>query len=280
MTAGGNLPPDQDSYGWFAPPDLDLLFKAISKIQNPENIVLVGGQSLSYWVDFYDIPLPKIDTPYLTQDADFLARKEDAIAISELVGGKVRLATLDDLTPNTATVVFTGAIGDKLLIDFLSVIVGVGNTEIRKLAVPIRIGDWLLNVLHPILCLKSRISNLDRLPSKRNKNGIEQARVAVEVARHYLGQRIQEGNIRGALQGIKQIAEMAQTPAGLFVWEKYGIDVLKAVEPESIPIQEFQNIEWPRQVKLTEKRRDKIIKRKEQQEIRQQLKLRKIPYPK
>jgi hypothetical protein len=280
MTAGGNLPPDQDSIGWFAPPDLDLLFKAISKINNPENVVLVGGQSLSFWVDRYDIPIPKTDTPYLTQDADFLACKEDAKAISDLIGGQIKLATLDDLTPNTATVVFTSTTGHKLLIDFLGIIVGVDNAEIRKFAVPLRLGDWHLNVLHPLLCLKSRINNLNVLPSKRNKNGIEQARVAVEVVKCYLRQRIQEGNTRGALIGVNQIAAMAQTPAGLYVWEKYGIDVLKAVEPEIVPVQQFQEIEWPRQVKLTEQRRDKIVKRKEQQEIRQQLKLHKIPYPK
>lgn len=277
MTAGGS-DTDQDSIGWFAPPDLDLLFKAISKIENPGNIVLVGGQSLSFWVDHYDITIPKTDTPYLTQDADFLARKHDAIAISELLGGQVKLATLDDNTPNIATLVFRGSAGNKLLIDFLGIIVGVDEGEIRKLAVPVERGEWRLNILHPILCLKSRINNLDILPSKRNKNGIEQARVAVEVAKHYLRDRLNEGNVRAALNAVKQITEMAQSRAGLYVWEKYNIDVLQAVEPEIIHVEKFQGIEWPRQVKATEERRNKLLKRKELLENRQRKKLHKTPF--
>jgi hypothetical protein len=275
MTTGGS-DPDQDSIGWFTPPDLDLLFKAISKIENPGNIVLVGGQSLSFWVDHYDIPIPKTDTPYLTQDADFLAGKNDAIAISKLLGGDIKLATLDDNTPNIATLVFKGSTGNRLLIDFLGIIVGVDEGEIRKFAVPVERGEWRLNLLHPILCLKSRISNLSSLPSKRNKNGIEQARVSVDVAKHYLRDRINEGNVRAALKTANQIAELAQSKAGLYVWEKYGIDVLESVDPQLIPVEKFQKVEWPRQVKITETRRDKILKRKEQQEIRQQLKLHKI----
>jgi hypothetical protein len=277
MTTGGS-DTGQDSIGWFAPPDLDLLFKAISKIETPGNIVLVGGQSLSFWVDHYDIPIPKTDTPYLTQDADFLAGKNDALAISELLGGQVKLATLDDNTPNIATLVFRGSAGNKLLIDFLGIIVGVDEGEIRKFAVPVERGEWRLNILHPILCLKSRISNLCLLPSKRNNNGIEQARVAVEVAKHYLRDRINEGSVRAALKTANQIAELAQSRAGLYVWEKYGIDVLESIDPHLIPVEKFQNIEWPRQIKMTETRRDKVVKRKEQQEIRQQLKLHKTQF--
>jgi hypothetical protein len=277
MTTGGS-DTDQDSIGWFSPPDLDLLFKAISKIENPGNIVLVGGQSLSFWVDHYDIPIPTTDTPYLTQDADFLAGKNDALAISELLGGQIKLATLDDNTPNIATLVFRGSTGNKLLIDFLGIIVGVDEGEIRKLAVPVERGEWHLNILHPILCLKSRISNLCQLPSKRNKNGIEQARVAVDVAKHYIRDRINEGSVRAALKTANQIAELAQSRAGLYVWEKYGIDVLESIDPLIIPVETFQNVEWPRQIKMTETRRDKVVKRKEQQEIRQRLKLHKTQF--
>jgi hypothetical protein len=50
--------------------------------KHPGPAILVGGQSLTFWVDYFKIPVPKGDTPYLTQDADVLATKHDARSLS------------------------------------------------------------------------------------------------------------------------------------------------------------------------------------------------------
>jgi hypothetical protein len=61
-------------YDWFQPSDLPEFFHALQKATQPA--ILVGGQSLTFWVDYYKIPVPQSDTPYLTQDADVLATKK------------------------------------------------------------------------------------------------------------------------------------------------------------------------------------------------------------
>jgi len=72
-------------YDWFQPSDLPALFQALQKASRPA--ILVGGQSLTFWVDYFNIPVPKGKTPYLTQDADVLATKHDArIFATELHG--------------------------------------------------------------------------------------------------------------------------------------------------------------------------------------------------
>ena len=72
-------------FDWFQPGDLPAFFKALQK--SPHPAVLVGGQSLTFWVDFFRIPVPKIDTPYLTQDIDVLATKHDALIVAKELHG-------------------------------------------------------------------------------------------------------------------------------------------------------------------------------------------------
>lgn len=256
---------DAAAYGWFSPPDLDVLFAALTRLGNPGNVVLVGGQSLSFWVDWYDIPIPQTDTPYLTQDADFLAGRKDAEELAKHLGGDLRLATIDDLTPNTATVVFDGVNGDRLLIDFLGLVIGLTPAEIRTHAVPVERDGQRLFILHPLLCLQSRISNLRQLPAKRNRNGIEQARVAVEVAKRYVNERLKSGDTRAALKAANKIATMAQSKDGLYVWERWAIDVLQAIAPSEFPDTRFRQIEWPKQESKTQTKRQKAENRKRQQ---------------
>jgi hypothetical protein len=169
-------------FGWFSPVDLNQLFRALASLSNPQSVVLVGGQALSFWVDYFHIPVPETGTPYLTQDADFLAMKTDAEELNHLLGGKLKVATLSDNTPNTAIIEFVGPSGNKLIIDFLGIVAGLNPDEVRRLSVPVEIEGNRINVLHPMLCLKSRMFNLYSIPSKRNRNGVAQAKVSIEVA--------------------------------------------------------------------------------------------------
>ncbi len=89
-------------YDWFQPSDLPKFFHALQKTSFPT--VLVGGQSLTFRVDFFKIPAPKSDIPYLTQDADVLATKHDARIVAAELNGTLNVPKPDDHTPNTAIV--------------------------------------------------------------------------------------------------------------------------------------------------------------------------------
>lgn len=249
------LPPDD--FGWFTLPDLNLLYAAVNNLPEPSSVVLVGGQSLSLWADYFRIDVPVQETAYLTQDADFLGTHRDADLLARLLGAKIHKATLDDNTPNLAVLAFKGVGGKNLLIDFLSVIIGVDENSIRKRAISVVFQDRLVRVLHPLLCLKSRIENLKALPAKRNGNGISQARVAVEVAKRYIEERLKEGPEREAIYAAKQLREMALTPAGVYVFHHYQIDVLDAVVPEIFKTELFRTRDWPKAREWAARRRQK-----------------------
>lgn len=96
-----------DDYGWFTPAEFNSVLNALNKIQNPSSpTILVGGQALIAWIKHYDIPIPNSETPALTQDVGFLGSKEEADLLAKEIGAEIKIAGMDDHTPNIAILTF------------------------------------------------------------------------------------------------------------------------------------------------------------------------------
>jgi hypothetical protein len=132
-------PVSPDDYGWFTPVDLQNVIQAIHRVRDWHQIILVDGQSLTAWVQYFKIELPAFEGPYLTADADFRGSKVEAEVIARYLHGTTKAPAPDDHTPNTAIIEFTGERGEKLLIDMLMGVLGVPTPQARKLAVPIEL---------------------------------------------------------------------------------------------------------------------------------------------
>jgi hypothetical protein len=130
-----------DDYDWFTPADLTRVINAIHALPDWRSVVLVGGQSLTAWVEYYKIKLPVFEGPYLTIDADFLGTKAEAEVIARELGSKAQIPNIDDHTPNAAAIDFTGASGKKLHVDILSGVLGLKNDDVRKLGVNLEIDN-------------------------------------------------------------------------------------------------------------------------------------------
>lgn len=223
MTAG---------FDWFRPDDLPFFFKALR--QSPKQAVLVGGQSLTFWVDFFGIPIPETETPALTQDADVFASRHDAAVVAEALSGHIEVPSSDDHTPNTAIVTYQTPDGRTLNVDFMGVLIGLNAEDIRKTAVVLEHPNYgEVSVLHPTLVLKSRCANLHRLKSKRDANGIEQARLAVQVMHRFFEWYVQSGYAapdpeRYLLDRVQWLKGVALSDDGVFVFAEWGIDVMDA----------------------------------------------------
>lgn len=252
-------------FDWFQPGDLPAFFKALQK--SPHPAVLVGGQSLTFWVDFFKIPVPKIDTPYLTQDIDVLATKHDALIVANELHGTCAIPDLDDATPNTAIVTYDTPDGRKLFVDFMGTLIGLRNEEIRKTAVELDHPEYgLIRVLHPTLVLKSRIVNLHRLAQKRNANGVEQARLAVPLVKAFLEYYVGNG-LAGAkpdkylIDRIMWLHDLALTDAGKFAYAEWGIDVMRAAPIERVQNKKFHAQHIPRMETEIATKRERYRKR-------------------
>ena len=237
-------------YDWFQPEDLPRFFHALQKAPNPA--ILVGGQSLTFWVDYFGIPVPQTKTPYLTQDADVLATKHDARIVAAELNGTLAIPVMDCHTPNTAIVTYSTPDGRRLFVDFMGTLIGLSNEEIRKTAVELEHEEYgLIRILHPSLVLKSRIINLHRLQSKRDTNGIEQARLAVLAAKAFYENYVSLGMAgknpdRYLIGRVQWLGELALSDAGIFVFTQWSIDVIGAASPNLISNPKFHSEHWPR----------------------------------
>ena len=161
----------------------DFLFVGKQLSQDPSRLILVGGQAIETWGHVFHVLPPTGDHAPLTEDTDFFGSKKDAQWLCNLLGkDSTELILAKDFDPsaNTAMAYILTSDGRILLIDFLKTLIGLDNEIIKATAVPIDVAGVRLNVLHPLLCLKSRLSNLEHLSVKRNTNGVMQAHWSID----------------------------------------------------------------------------------------------------
>ena len=212
-----------------------------------DNAVLIGGQAVAIWIGYFGI---QSRLPALTRDIDYLATKAEAKRVSARlkIPHKLKTATLDDHTPNSAVLsVEMHGYPEPVLIDYLASVIGVGSEAIEKSAVVVEFERQPIRVLHPLQLLQTKIWNLYRLEDKRSPEGIEQARLAIEIAAAF----IEKANMprRELLNAIETIGRFAATAPARFAAERFQLDCLKAIPQsvfrEGVLPAEFHNKRWP-----------------------------------
>ncbi|WP_157669313.1 hypothetical protein [Chitinibacter sp. GC72] len=245
-----NTPEDQ--YATFTKDDLKRLFDAYTPadVDNKTKQVLVGGQSLVIWMFYYGIDGSASKNPYLlTHDVDFLSNLEDARALTRRLNVTLTEAGLSNPDPCCATSVFDSVNGGKLRLDFLKTVCGLDIKKLRARSIPCDFPELgTIWIMHPLDCLTSRIANLAQIPSKRDSNGVEQARMALEVAKKYFTQRLAMSP-SDAHHDAHYLRDLANSKYGLYCFQQYRIDVLEAVTQHEKISPQFAEIEWPK-VKL------------------------------
>ncbi len=194
------------------------------------NAVLIGGQAVAFWIRYFNIE-PRL--PGLTGDVDYLGTKAEAKRASGRLKLRhdLKIATLDDATPNTAVLsVDMEGYPEPVLIDYLASIIGVESRDIEKTAILAEFEGQPLRVLHPLLLLQAKIWNLYRLEEKRTAEGIEQARLAIEIAAAF----IREANMgkKELLNAVETIGKFAATTPARFS-RKFGLDCMEAI-PDTV----------------------------------------------
>lgn len=212
-----------------------------------ESTVLIGGQAVAFWIQYFGIPARQ---PALTDDIDYLGTRADARRASARlkVPHALRIATFDDNTPNSAVLaVDLHDYPQPVLIDYLAGIIGVDSKAIEKSAVVIEFEGEPLRVLHPLQLLQSKIWNLYRLEQKRTPQGVEQARLAIEIAAAFIERT--RTTQRELLKAIEATGRFAATAPARFAAKTYGLDCLNAVPAsvlrEGALPEKFLRIRWP-----------------------------------
>lgn len=239
----------------------DFLFVGQKLAHDPSRLILVGGQALEVWGVLLDVLAPTGDQFPLTADTDWLGSKRDAQWLCGLLGQGVELhlAADFDSTPSSAYAYLQRPDGRVLLMDFLRAIVGPSNEEVQKLAVPIAVNGITLNVLHPLLCLESRLANIAVIPEKRTGNGVMQAKWAIEIGSAYLMKIVASGDLRQTNKACHRIATIAQSQHARYCLLNYGLDPMLAVTDKIIDAigGRFKTDDWPHTRAMVEKKRSR-----------------------
>lgn len=212
-----------------------------------DKAILIGGQAVAFWAQYFSI---QSRLPALTGDIDYLATIAEAKRISARlrIPHKLKIATLDDHTPNSAVIsVEMHGYPEPVLIDYLASIIGMKSEAIEKSAVVVEFGGEPIRVLHPLHLLQAKIWNLYRLEGKRTPEGIEQARLAIEIAAAFIAQA--KMSQRELLNAIEATGKFAATAPARFAAEHFQLDCLKAIPQsvfrEGVLPEEFHNKRWP-----------------------------------
>lgn len=245
----------------------DFLFVGEKLSADPARLVLVGGQALEVWGIYFDVQAPTGNAEPLTEDTDWLGSKDDAKWLCSLLGRhetELQVAKDFDPSPNTAIAYVKRPDGRVLMMDFLRSLIGLDSDEVKRLAVHIKVEGVKVAVLHPLLCMESRLANLHKLSSKRNTNGVLQAHWSVDIVAQYLDRLVEQGaSARDKIKTCHQIAGAAEFRSGPFCFENYQIDPLRAVTQKAIDSigGRFATEDWPRTLARIEAKRKKTLLR-------------------
>lgn len=233
--------------------------------------MLVAGQALATWADFYGVLPEGALEAGVTRDFDFLGDKSQAGSHAEglkvLFQERVEfyVPSPGDQTPNSAIIIINDLNGrsEPIVIDYLRALQGYtarDEDRLRSIAVKAQIHGRDLLVMHPFDCLKSRIHNIATLPSKRNEMGFAQARLAIKVLNRHLADVCDNGDERRVgLPLAERVLELAHSADGKWVWATQGIDLLDAV-PSASFCQPFQELRWPQALAYVTRRREAYAK--------------------
>ncbi len=227
-------------------------------------VMLVGGQALNFWASYYEDRVTELaaGAPYTSKDIDFLGSHEAVKECARRLGGRPRLATLDDMnTPNTGVVVFVDDDGHPRQIDFLGSLAGIRKIYYDSIKATIVDAQdtpvATLRVMDPISCLQGRAHNVAYLPGYQTDHARNQLRAAILCAKEF-GRDLLAEDPFDALKCNETVFDIALYGAGPLVYVRYGIDVLHAVVEDPGMPEKFYTERLPRVRANVERARQKL----------------------
>ncbi len=193
--------------------------------------ILVGGQAVNIWCARYADSIPQLADyqPLVSRDLDFHGGIAEAKLAMKLLNAGGKLNSGNDPSPNAAVIEVTMAGGQKLLIDILTSIYGVGTSELIRSAVKWTFTEYAhqlnLRVIHPILLLESKLACYRSLP-QIGRQDYKHVILMTLVLRSWLLEQLDEP--RNVFKGIERIVSLMQTPDGLNAYAK-NIDLWKVI---------------------------------------------------
>lgn len=215
-----------------------------SKLTLDDATFVVGGQATNLWAWWYQGRDPALspNDPLTSRDIDFFGSFKAARAFAEALGGTVSSPDSDTMNSPSTALVVADLNGRRLEIDFLNGVLGVTKRELERGVAIIRASAVVdgkqvevhVPVMHPILCLKSRVANmLSPATHRRDTTAWAQLHAAIAVTNAHIDDALGENwnEAKACIQDL--IRYFRSDNYGRQVEAELGvdlIDILKRIE--------------------------------------------------
>ncbi len=240
--------------GWWKTEELSELY--VRLIDAGVQFVVVGGQAVNLWSEkFRTTSAEWMDLePFASRDLDCLGGSIDAARAAHSLGVEAEFYDPFSRIPIPNSGSLTVPLGDRdLLIHFLHTIIGANREEVRRTA---RMLPWQgrqLPVMHPLLCLESKLDCLFSL-NQAGRQDLKHVKLARLATRNFFRDRVEENLVRDVLTACERIAGLAMSEYGLRAWMQHHIECERAIPIEAIKaasehepkLANFLERRWPR----------------------------------
>jgi hypothetical protein len=251
------------------------IFKRL-KSSDIEDATVIGGQAAAFWAVYYQVASALQMT---TKDIDLLADRTTAARFARAYKVKLNEAR----TPRVPDFAFIDVLVGKIpvRVDFLRSVHGLDATEVVSTRLGFRTSDMdmPIYVMHPMLCMASRLFNTYQLPGRytlEEKDRLKSSVLAlmaylIDLARHV--EKDTERSYRVFSTVAERVFLISLTDAGSAAWYRDKIDVFQGIPPPSdrIPYpSKFATVRYPKMIKklaarraeysALERKREKLLK--------------------
>ena len=253
-----------------ATPSKEDMRRLFSEASLDEDLFLIGGQALAFWMLHYGV-YPESKDSSITRDVDFYtphpSKRTVVEKLARSLGGTAFFPDRRALTALVGQAIRRDGENRLVNVDVVFRVIGLSDAEIRRYAAQIDIADaGTVRVLDPVSVLKSRTENLHQLVDKQNQQGEAQLTWAIIVAqRHLQAARDQvdlfwDGLGRDPiLKMAARILSIAESAAGKAVAKRHGLHAADALDPGLIQNQAFLDRRLPQALEMmSEARRSQL----------------------
>jgi hypothetical protein len=237
-----------------------------------EQLILVGGQALAFWADYYDFKEEEHGVSLMSKDIDFLGGTEVAEHCAKLWQGQLYKPVPFEPTPNNAKVVVPLGNGETLTIDFLAGVYGITDQAVYQRKAQIETKEGIrFYVMTPLFCLKSRLENVLGLGygGPRIWQEVRKLQVAIHIQQRHLVSLFEFGQKRVALKETQLLLHWARQDTGIRIFTDYEIDLLEALPKSHSGYGEpFWQLDYPaKESRILEKRQRFLQFRRRREEL-------------
>lgn len=236
----------------------------LNDIKNP--LIVVGGQALGYWLNYYDeIVPPQYRQAVYSVDIDYVAKIADIHKINQEWKAQLEEASIDDHSPSLALILLRDNISHEIkqkdgalfidvdeyyknkiapnLVDFIDMPQGFSYGDINEEAglilhtIPFVFPQEYelephnnLRVLTPIACLKSRLANHKSPSVKPPERERIRIRALMKLIIYYIQEQLEEIGFRKIKKQINLLIEIIASPESINLFVKYDIHLPEILE--------------------------------------------------